>query len=231
MSEAEPPAYRFKPFGGSPHAWAIDVVRRLRPGERLRVLDIGAATGLVGLALREARGGAAELTGVEVEAGARAELERRYDRVHASLEAVPVGERFDLALLLDVIEHTPDPVAILRRAAAALGPGGVLLVSVPNVAHWSVRLSLLFGRFEYQRSGTLDETHLRFFTRRSYRRTLEEAGLVIEGEAFAVEPIELLWPALDRNVLWRALRQVRRACAWLWPGLCAFQLLARCRVK
>jgi hypothetical protein len=119
-------------------------------------------------------------------------------------------------------------VAILARTARALGPGGAILVSVPNVAHWSVRLSLLFGRFEYARSGILDRTHLRFFTRRSFLRTLELAGLEVEGEAFAVEPVEHLWPALDRNIVWRALRVVRRGFAWVWPGLFAFQLLARC---
>ena len=130
-----------------------------------------------------------------------------------------------------MIEHTLDPVGTLRQTARALEPGGTLLVSVPNVAHWSVRGALLFGRFEYTRSGTLDWTHLRFFTRRSFRRTLAEAGLEIESEAFAIEPIELLWPALDRSRMWRALREVRRGVAWVWPGLFAFQLLARCRVK
>jgi 2-polyprenyl-3-methyl-5-hydroxy-6-metoxy-1,4-benzoquinol methylase len=221
--------YHFKPFAGSPHAWAIRELGAVEPGKRVRILDVGAATGEVGLAARAARGGAAELTGIEIEATARAELERRYDRVLASLDALPDADRFDVALLLDVIEHTTDPVAILARTARALGPGGVLLVSVPNVAHWSVRFSLLFGRFEYARSGILDRTHLRFFTRRSFRQTLAQAGLEVVGEAFAVEPVELLWPALDRNLVWRALRAVRRGVAWLWPGLFAFQLLARCR--
>src|SRR5205807_2463658 len=112
----------------------------------------------------------------------------------------------------------------------SLKPGGRLLVSVPNVAHWSVRGALLLGRFEYARSGILDRTHLRFFTRRSFLRTLREAGLTVEREAFAIEPIELLWPALDGNPAWRALRSLRRGLAWCWPGLLAFQLLARCRV-
>jgi SAM-dependent methyltransferase len=222
--------YRFKPFAGSPHAWALRESTRLSPGERLRVLDVGAAAGDVGLALRDARGGAAELTGVEVDPTARAELERRYDRVHASLESLPASDHFDLALVLDVIEHTVDPTATLAAAARAVAPGGTVLVSVPNVAHWSVRSSLAFGRFEYGASGILDRTHLRFFTRRSFLRTLRGAGLVVESEGFAVAPIELLWPWLDANLVWRCARTLRRGLAWLWPGLFAFQLLARCRV-
>jgi SAM-dependent methyltransferase len=223
-------AYRHKPFAGSPHAWAIREATTLSPEATLRVLDVGAASGYVGAALAEARAGKARLAGVEPDPVAREALEARYERVFASLDQVPAGERHDVGLLLDVIEHTPDPKATLESVARALGPGATLLVSVPNVAHWSVRFQLLFGRFEYRPSGILDRTHLRFFTRRSFLRTLREAGLVVEGESFAIEPIELLWPALDGNVVWRALRAVRRSLAWLWPGLLAFQLLARCRV-
>ncbi len=58
-----------------------------------------------------------------------------------------------------------DPIAALRGYRHFLAPGGRVLVSVPNVAVWNVRFGLLFGRFEYTPTGTLDRTHLRFFTR------------------------------------------------------------------
>ncbi|MBI3726075.1 hypothetical protein HY251_19270 [bacterium] len=179
--------YRFKPFAGSPHAWAIAEARALEPGRALRVLDVGAASGDVGLALKEAREGRAELTGIEIDEKARAALATRYARAVASFD------------------------------------------DLPDVAHWSVRGALLLGRFEYEESGILDRTHLRFFTRRSFLRTLREARLTVERESFAIEPIELMFPSLDRSLLWRALRSVRRALAWLWPGLLAFQVLARCK--
>jgi len=217
--------YRFKPAPGSPHHWAIEQARALAPGAKLRVLDVGAATGYVGEAIKSARD--AELAGVETDPEARRAL--RYERVFESLEAVPAGEGYDLGLLLDVIEHTPDPRATLERTASALRPGGTLLVSVPNIAHWSTRLGLLLGRFEYASSGILDRTHLRFFTRRSFLRTLREAGLSVESESFSVEPVELLLPWVEKVPGWRPLRGVRRAAAWCWPGLLAFQLLARCR--
>ena len=50
-------------------------------------------------------------------------------------------------------------------------------MSLPNVAHGSVRLALLEGRFPYQQSGLLDRTHLRFFTRESIGALLDDAGL------------------------------------------------------
>jgi SAM-dependent methyltransferase len=55
-------------------------------------------------------------------------------------------------------------------------PPGVLVVSLPNVANWWVRLQLLSGRFDYRPAGILDHTHLRFFTRRSAERLLTESG-------------------------------------------------------
>ena len=54
-----------------------------------------------------------------------------------------------------------------------------MLISLPNVAIWNVRFALLLGQFEYGDTGTLDRTHMRFFTRRSFRRFLSEAGLAV----------------------------------------------------
>ena len=63
-----------------------------------------------------------------------------------------------------------------------LNPGGHIVISLPNIAIWSVRLELLFGRFHYQDTGTLDKTHIRFFNRRSFFALLETCGLEIAGE-------------------------------------------------
>ena len=57
---------------------------------------------------------------------------------------------------------------------------GHLVVSVPNVANITVRLMLLFGKFDYTERGILDRTHVRFFTRKTARRFLEEGGWEIE---------------------------------------------------
>jgi hypothetical protein len=52
-----------------------------------------------------------------------------------------------------------------------------VIISLPNVAAWPIRLGLLGGRFEYTASGILDRTHLRFFTLASAVRLVEQAGL------------------------------------------------------
>ena len=68
-------------------------------------------------------------------------------------------------------------LALLRIATRALVPGGAIVVSVPNVAHWTVRLDLLCGRFQYRETGIMDATHLRWFTRDGIALLLDAAGL------------------------------------------------------
>ena len=84
---------------------------------------------------------------------------------------------YDAILFLDVLEHLRDPDGVLRAARDWLRPGGRVLCSLPNVAHWRVRLALARGRFDYTENGLMDATHLRWFTRRTARELLTRAGL------------------------------------------------------
>jgi len=72
-----------------------------------------------------------------------------------------------------------------RGGRARLRPAGAIIVSLPNIANLRVRLGLLFGRFDYTDSGILDRTHLRFFTLRSARELMREAGYRITREAYS----------------------------------------------
>jgi hypothetical protein len=87
--------------------------------------------------------------------------------------------------MADVLEHLVDPDAALLRAKSLLAPGGALVLSIPNVAHGTVRLSLLLGDFDPVDKGILDRTHLHWFTRRSLHLTLRKAGLRVDEEARA----------------------------------------------
>ena len=92
-------------------------------------------------------------------------------------------QSYDLILLLDVLEHLVDPVGTLKRLSTLLKPGGHVIVSVPNIAHLSVSLPLLFGRrFTYTEAGILDRTHLKFFVEKTAIDLLNNANLtVIKG--------------------------------------------------
>lgn len=184
------------------------------------VLDLGCASGGLLAALA---GDAGRRVGVEIDPVAAAAAAEHADAVHTgSVESVELGaERFDVIVLGDVLEHVADPGAVLRRTASWSAPGGRLVISLPNVAHWSVRLSLLAGRWDYADSGILDDTHLRFFTWRSGAALVESAGLrLVERRPV----ISGLGAHLGRRVpapieaRWRRLGQRR-------PNLLAYQQL------
>jgi 2-polyprenyl-3-methyl-5-hydroxy-6-metoxy-1,4-benzoquinol methylase len=148
------------------------------------VLDVGAWTGAHGDWLAERRG--VTVDGVELNGEAAAEARRYREMLVGSIEDPALRERigsgYDAVLFLDVLEHLADPDAVLRAALEWLAPGGVVLCSIPNVAHWRVRLALLRGRFDYEDSGLLDRTHLRWYTRKTARDLVREAGYELTWE-------------------------------------------------
>jgi 2-polyprenyl-3-methyl-5-hydroxy-6-metoxy-1,4-benzoquinol methylase len=157
-----------------PHVLAVG-----RVPARSDVLDLGAADGSMGFALRKMD---CKVWGVELdEDSARQAREHCEEMVVGDLNTLDLsdafgGRRFDVVLMLDVLEHLVDPVAVLRRAASVLKPTGWAVISLPNVTHISVRLALLGGRFTYTDTGLLDRTHLRFFDSDGVTELLDQAG-------------------------------------------------------
>ncbi len=122
---------------------------------------------------------------MELDAEAARLAEARADRVlvgdaeELDLEAELGGERFDAILFADVLEHLRDPAALLKRVRPLVDEGGVVIASIPNIAHAAVRLALLGGSFRYREQGLLDESHLRFFTREGVQDLFEGSGYLI----------------------------------------------------
>ena len=151
-------------------------------GTARRVLELGPATGYMSAMFRE-RG--ATVVGIELDPEMAARAEAFCERVivgdldELDLEATFGEERFDAIVAADVLEHLRDPLMALRRLRPYLSPDGFFVVSLPNIAHGSVRLSLLEGHFDYRDLGLLDRTHLRFFTYDSIARLFDDAELGI----------------------------------------------------
>lgn len=194
------------------------------------------------------------VTGIESSAEAVAVARTRVsDIVHADLQqldavkAALADRRFDVIIFADVLEHLAWPIGILRGYLDLLKDGGSVIVSLPNVGLWSVRLNLLTGRFRYQETGVLDHTHLRFFTRRTAREMIEQAGLRIvrrtynpglvrpfvplakkllggSGTTAAHDPSSLLESKPYKMYL-KAIYPIERAVASVWPGALAFQMI------
>jgi 2-polyprenyl-3-methyl-5-hydroxy-6-metoxy-1,4-benzoquinol methylase len=158
----------------------------LLPATARRIVDVGCGSGAT-LAWLRSRFPDAHTIGLEGQASVMAELERNANEAHVvdlNYATPDLGEP-DLMLFLDVLEHVPDPVAVLTRLTAQLADGGHVIVSVPNVAHPSVSVPLmLLGEFKYRDAGILDRTHLRFFVRRSAVELMTSAGLAVDRGLF-----------------------------------------------
>jgi 2-polyprenyl-3-methyl-5-hydroxy-6-metoxy-1,4-benzoquinol methylase len=160
------------------------MIEAVPPG--VRVLDVGCAGGYLARPLTEA---GCTVVGVEPDPAA-AESARgacasvtQGDFEDPAVRAGLPGP-FDAVIFGDVLEHLRDPWAALEGTRPLLAPGARVIVSIPNIAHWSARLTILRGRFPHADSGLFDKTHLRFFTRRSAHELAERTGYTVEREQF-----------------------------------------------
>jgi radical SAM superfamily enzyme YgiQ (UPF0313 family) len=97
---------------------------------------------------------------------------------------------YDFITCGDILEHLSTPVNCLLQLKEKLKPGGKIIASIPNVAHGSVRLKLLKGRFEYENNGLLDRSHLKFFDFYSIVELFNDAKLLIESLDAVRIPLE-----------------------------------------
>lgn len=100
---------------------------------------------------------------------------------------------FDVMILGAVLEHFKHPEQILRRLSRCLMPGGKLVVTMPNVANWYIRLRLLFSRWDYQDRGILDRTHLKFYTWKTFKQLLADSGFCVTHSEIGPIPLPLVF--------------------------------------
>ena len=150
-------------------------------GKNKRVLEIGCATGYISqmLKLNECH-----VTGIEIDGNA-GEIARNIcdEVIIGDVEVIELPQKeYDVILFGDVLEHLKNPENVLKKAMRNLKERGEAVISVPNIANWKIRLSLLFGKFNYTDIGILDRTHLRFFTYKSIKRLISSTNLKIVSE-------------------------------------------------
>jgi len=202
------------------------------------VLDVGCSTGHLAGAIA-ARG--VRVTGVEPDSAAAA-------RARSACVEVLVGGIEDLAIrarlprgvdavvLADVLEHLTDPAEALAFVRELLAPGGVVVASIPNIAHWSARREVARGRFTYAEHGLFDRTHLRFFTRATARELATGAGYEVIEETPAPGALPLERVARGRlggtdNEPARAIARARAALTRRRPQLFALQFVLTLRPR
>jgi len=147
-------------------------------------------------------------------------------------DALPYPDgSFQAVVSNSAIEHRFFHEKQLDECVRVLQPSGKLVLSLPNIGHWSCRLWLLAGRFPYMRNSPTDVTHLRFFTVAEAKALCRQRGV----EPIALDGSASLWvkgfyPALLRR------RPFSGMYTWLarhWPSLFArdFILIGRKQEK
>jgi 2-polyprenyl-3-methyl-5-hydroxy-6-metoxy-1,4-benzoquinol methylase len=156
-------------------------IQPLLPPNPLRILDVGAGAGST-LKWLKSLFPNAHTTGIELNPKLHDELRQNCDIaiVGDIQDASTRLATYDLIILLDVLEHLWDALGTLQLLAGRLEPGGQVIVSLPNVSHFSVSIPLLLKRqFTYQDAGILDRTHRTFFVEESAVKLLNDANLIV----------------------------------------------------
>ncbi|MDR0319816.1 MAG: class I SAM-dependent methyltransferase [Rickettsiales bacterium] len=189
-------------------AFAYDYIT---PGSR--VLDIGCACGDLGKLLHDTK--KCKVVGLDYNqesvdiakaTGCFEQCERADMDNFKAADLAHLG-KFDFIVMGDVLEHLRDPMATLAKLRESLEPGGAFALSIPNIAHASVKAALLCDRFDYKDVGLLDRTHIHFFTWNSIARELADANLLVEKTRNTIFPKGMM---LDFNPFRELSAQTRR---------------------
>lgn len=219
-------AYDLKP---SPHSSHGVLLGWLEAREPSKVLDVGCSDG--GFAQLTRRQGH-HVTGVDLVE--HAGVVDRLDAFHtADLNAglpADLPSQFDVVVAGDVLEHVIDPLSLLQELRDRLTADGEVLVSIPNFAHWYPRARVAAGRFDYDQRGPLDQGHVRFFTRRSFEKLVDRAGMRIVERVTVGSPVDVLErggasPRVQRVA--EGVGAADRAATRAWPTLFGYQFLYR----
>ncbi|HEY4900969.1 MAG TPA: class I SAM-dependent methyltransferase [Terriglobales bacterium] len=221
--------YQFK--SSDPYSSHTFVLSMLQSGANRRVLDVGAAHGYLAAALRDRR---FHVTGIEANPDLAREAAQHCDELLVADLDEPLpdfNERFDVVLFGDVLEHLKNPMDVLVSLNRNLKPDGIVIVSLPNIANLYVRLHLLMGRFDYQERGILDRSHLRFFTRKTFRELLDDAGLEVMQLTATPIPLPLIVPRRYHGKLLALVHAFNNWMAVHWATLFGYQLIAVARKR
>lgn len=195
----------------------------LLPAEAGRALDCGCGAGDNARILRS-RGW--RVTGITLSAEEQRLAAGHCERVFVADLDQPlpdaVGGGYDAVVLSHVLEHLAAPEQLLGRVERLLSARGVVVVALPNVLFYPIRLLAFFGRFDYTPDGIMDATHLRFYTFESGLALLRENGFeVTKARADGAFPI---W-RLRRHLPASLVERIDHEACRLRPGLFGRQSL------
>lgn len=201
---------------------AHSILMRLIPPNS-RVLELGCSSGYLSGYMEQ--GLSCRVTGLELDPVAASIAAKRCSEVYTvdldatdALEPARASAPYDVLLAAAVLEHLKYPERLLINARALLKPGACVIVSLPNIAHWQIRLNLLRGLFNYSDYGIMDRTHVHFYTVTTGRALLEDNG-------FTVREMHIAGSGLQNLVNGQARKAGRALPPPIFPGLLAYELI------
>jgi len=197
-----------------------EILKYISSGQR--ILDVGCGTGDLGEIIKKQGN---YVIGIDISEKAVERAGKKLDEVvlldiEQELPKFPTSS-FDVIIFADILEHLYNPLEILVNFRSFLKNEGYIIICVPNIANWKIRKDLfLWSKFDYQNSGILDETHIRFFTFESLKRMVLKAGYYITSYDWRVSAFPIIHEALPK------LREI--VCKY-WPTMFAQQFIVVAR--
>ncbi|SKB51839.1 Methyltransferase domain-containing protein [Lachnospiraceae bacterium] len=178
------------------------IINMIKPGSL--VLEFGPAFGRLTKYISESLSCTVDIVEMDSESGENASKYARtacIGKINGNIETLAwtkklAGNKYDYIIFADVLEHLHNPGDVLRVCCGFLKKDGEILCSVPNIAHSSIIISLWNNDFTYQNVGLLDQTHVHFFTRKTFELLARENGLEpisIESISVGVGGNEIRW--------------------------------------
>jgi 2-polyprenyl-3-methyl-5-hydroxy-6-metoxy-1,4-benzoquinol methylase len=136
--------------------------------------------------------------------------------------------KYELVIMSHILEHLVNPAKLLQAVKEVLLPNGLVAVALPNVLAYPQRLKFLRGKFEYEKSGVMDETHVRFYTFATGAKLLQAQGYeIITARGDGAFPLWKLRQLLPTSVV----QNLNTWSCQQWPGLFGSQSLYLAKVK
>jgi len=170
---------------------------RFIPENAKIILDIGCGEGGFGELIKRQRD--AEVWGIELFPKAAEKTLTKLDRIfvgNIEKDQFEMPEQyFDCIVFNDVLEHLYYPWEVLKRVKKLLKKNGYVMESIPNIRYYEqIKKYILKGDWDYENSGLMDRTHIRFFTANSMRKMFEQCeyrDIIIEGIKYVKFPWKL----------------------------------------
>ncbi len=212
----------------SPYSSHEQILARInQPG---KALDLGSSNGLITESLIQ-KGVSSFCVDMVPKEKVMAKCEQYFQINLEEYKDLKFKREFDYIILADVVEHIRNAPGMLQYIQRFVKEDGKIVVSVPNIAIWFYRLSLLVGRFNYGPKGTLDETHVRFYTLSTIIQLMERCGYIVTSVRPTGLPFEVVFESIGKSKVLRAVDRLYYAFARMWPTLFAYQFVLEGKIS